>query len=163
VAAGLTATQARPCSCWRAAISSTGAASLPGFARQRLRCAPFARSDQVTDLSVSQMELPRNNGRESWCSPHSSDSGLTPGYPPSLPAHPRRAAGGAWQRERTPRPCSVCGARHLSRRGDCRLVGARFRRWREETLGWARCLTLRYSLPLSVWVDPLTEHRAGGG
>jgi len=40
----------------------------------------------------------------------------------------------------------------------CRLVGARFGRWREETLARARCLTLRYSLPLSVWVDPLAEH-----
>jgi len=58
----------------------------------------------------------------------------------------------------TPRPCSVCGARRLSRRGDRRLVGARFGRWREKTFGRARCLTLRYSLPLSVWVDPLAEH-----
>jgi len=61
-------------------------------------------------------------------------------------------------RERTPRPCSVCGARRLSRRGDRRLVGARFGRWREDTFGRARSLTLRYSLPLSVWVDPLAEH-----
>jgi len=60
--------------------------------------------------------------------------------------------------ERTPRPCSVCGARRLSRRGDRRLVGARFGRWREETVGRARCLTLPYSLPLSVWVHPLAEH-----
>jgi len=52
----------------------------------------------------------------------------------------------------------VCGARRLSRRGDRRLVGARFGRWREETFGQDRCLTLRYSLPLSVWVDPVTEH-----
>jgi len=61
----------------------------------------------VTDLSVCQMELPCNNGRESRHSPQSSSFGLTPHYPP---AHPRRAAGGAWQREKTPRPCSVCGA-----------------------------------------------------
>jgi len=33
-------------------------------------------------------------------------------------------------------------------------------RWREETIGRAWCLTLRYSLPLSVWVDPLAEHSA---
>ena len=46
----------------------------------------------------------------------------------------------------------------FSRRGDCRLVGAHFGRWREETFGRARCLTLRYSLPLSVWVDSLAEH-----
>jgi len=49
----------------------------------------------------------------------------------------------------------VCGARRLSRRGDRRLVGARFGRWREQTFERARCSTLRYSLPLSVWVDPL--------
>jgi len=61
-------------------------------------------------------------------------------------------------RERTPRPCSVCGPRRLSRRGDRRLVGARFGRWREDTFGRGRCLTLRYSLPLSVWVDSLAEH-----
>jgi len=48
----------------------------------------------------------------------------------------------------------VCGARRLSRRGDRRLVGVRFGRWREDTFARARCLTLRYSLPLSVWVDP---------
>ena len=59
---------------------------------------------------------------------------------------------------RTPRPCSVCGARRLSRRGDRRLVGARFGRWREGTFGRARWLTVRYSLPLSLWVDPLAEH-----
>jgi len=31
---------------------------------------------------------------------------------------------------------------------NCRLVGARFGRWREDSFGRARCLTLRYSLPL---------------
>ena len=51
----------------------------------------------------------------------------------------------------------MCGARRLSRRGDRHLVGARFGRWREETFGRAQCLTLRFSLPLSVWVDPLAE------
>jgi len=61
-------------------------------------------------------------------------------------------------RERTPRPCSACASRRLSRRGDRRLVGARFGRWREERFGRSRCLTLRYSLPLPVWVDPLAEH-----
>jgi len=30
-------------------------------------------------------------------------------------------------------------------------------RWREERFGRARCLTLRYSLLLSVWVDPSAE------
>jgi len=59
---------------------------------------------------------------------------------------------------RTPRPCTVCGARRLSRRGDRRLVGAHYGRWREDTFGRARCVTLRYCLPSSVWVDPLTEH-----
>jgi len=38
------------------------------------------------------------------------------------------------------------------------LIGARFGRWREEIFGRARCLTLRYSLLLSVWVDPSAEH-----
>jgi len=54
----------------------------------------------------------------------------------------------------------MCSARRFSHRGDCRLVGACFGRWREETFGRrARCLTLRYSLPLSVWwVDPLVKH-----
>jgi len=38
-------------------------------------------------------------------------------------------------------------------------VGARFGRWREEVFGRARCLSLSYSLLLSVWVDPSAEHR----
>jgi len=37
-------------------------------------------------------------------------------------------------------------------------IGARFGRWREERFGRARCLTLRYSLLLSVWVDPSADH-----
>jgi len=37
-------------------------------------------------------------------------------------------------------------------------VNPRLGRWREEAFGRARCLTLRYSLPLSVWVDPLAAH-----
>jgi len=53
-----------------------------------------------------------------------------------------------------PRPCSVCGSPRLCRRRERRLIGARFGRWREERFGRARCLTLRYSLLLSVWVDP---------
>jgi len=32
-------------------------------------------------------------------------------------------------------------------------------RWRGERFGRYRCLTLRYSLLLSVWVDPSAEHR----
>jgi len=32
-------------------------------------------------------------------------------------------------------------------------------RWRGEIFGRYRCLTLRYSLLLSVWVDPSAEHR----
>jgi len=59
---------------------------------------------------------------------------------------------------RTPRPCSVCGSPRLCRRRERRLFGARFGRWREERFGRARCLTLRYSLLLSVWVDPSVEH-----
>jgi len=59
---------------------------------------------------------------------------------------------------RTPRPCSVCGSPRLCRRRERRLIGARFGRWREERFGRARCLTLRYSLLLSVWVDPSAEH-----
>ena len=59
---------------------------------------------------------------------------------------------------RTPRPCSVCGSPRLCRRRERRLIGARLGRWREEIFGRARCLTLRYSLLLSVWVDPSAEH-----
>ena len=36
---------------------------------------------------------------------------------------------------------------------------ARFARWREDIyVGGLRCLTSRYSLLLSVWVDPYAEH-----
>jgi len=59
---------------------------------------------------------------------------------------------------RTPRPCSVCGSPRLCRRRERCLIGARFGRWREERFGRARCLTLRYSVLLSVWVDPSAEH-----
>jgi len=52
----------------------------------------------------------------------------------------------------------VCGSPRLCRRRERRLVGARFGRWREERFGRARCLTLRYSLLLSMWVDPSAEH-----
>jgi len=62
---------------------------------------------------------------------------------------------------RTPRPCSVCGSPRFCRRCERRLIGARFGRWREERFGRARCLTLRYSLLLSVWVDPSAEHNGG--
>jgi len=64
--------------------------------------------------------------------------------------------------KRTPRPCSVCGSPRLCRRRERRLIGARFSRWREERFGRARCLTLRYSLLLSVWVDPSAGHSKGG-
>jgi len=53
----------------------------------------------------------------------------------------------------------VCGSPRLCRRRERRLVGARFGRWREERFGRARCLTLQYSLLLSVWVDPSAEYR----
>jgi len=54
----------------------------------------------------------------------------------------------------------VCGSARLCRRRERRLIGARFGRWREERFGRARCLTLRYSVLISVWVDPSAEHRA---
>ena len=54
---------------------------------------------------------------------------------------------------------SVCGSPRLCRRRERRLIGARFgRRLRETIFGRARCLTLRHSLLLSVWVDPSAEH-----
>jgi len=58
-----------------------------------------------------------------------------------------------------PRPCSVCGSPRLCRRRERCLVMARFSRWRGERFGQYRCLTLRYSLLLAVWVDPSAEHR----
>jgi len=36
-------------------------------------------------------------------------------------------------------------------------------RWRGERFGRYRCLTLRYSLLLSVWVDPSAEHNIDTG
>jgi len=62
------------------------------------------------------------------------------------------------QRGGAPRPCSVCGSPRLCRHRERRLIGARFGRWRGEIFGRYRCLTLRYSLLLSVWVDPSAEH-----
>ena len=59
---------------------------------------------------------------------------------------------------KTPWPCSVCGCPRLCRRRERRLIGARFGRWREERFGRTRCLTVRYSLLLSLWVDPSAEH-----
>jgi len=59
---------------------------------------------------------------------------------------------------RTPRLCSVCGSPRLCRRRERCLIIARFGRWRGERFGRYRCLTLRYSLLLSVWVDPSAEH-----
>jgi len=64
-----------------------------------------------------------------------------------------------YRARRTPRPCSMCGSLRLCRRCERRLIGSRFGRWREEIFGRARCLTLRYTLLLSVWVDPSAEHR----
>ena len=52
----------------------------------------------------------------------------------------------------------MCGSPRLCQRRERRLVGARFGRWREEKFGRARCLTLRYSLLLFVWVDPSAKH-----
>ena len=53
----------------------------------------------------------------------------------------------------------MCGSPRLCRRRERRLIGAHFCRWREDRFGRARCLTLRYSLLLSVWADPSAEHR----
>jgi len=47
----------------------------------------------------------------------------------------------------------------LSECCQCWAVG----RWRGERFGRYRCLTLRYSLMLSVWVDPPAEHRVVAG
>ena len=52
----------------------------------------------------------------------------------------------------------MCGSPRLCRRRERPLIGARFSRWREERFGRARCFTLRYSVLLSVWVDPSAEH-----
>ena len=78
---------------------------------------------------------------------------------------PTMAASAEWRSQsawvsnvRTPRPCSVCGSPRLCQRRERRLIGARFGRWHEERFGRARCLTVRYSLLLSVWVDPSAEH-----
>ena len=59
---------------------------------------------------------------------------------------------------RTPRPGSVCGSPRLCRRRERCLIGTRFGRWRGERFGRYRCLTSRYRLLLSVWVDPSAEH-----
>jgi len=78
VTAGLLlATHTRPCSCWSADINSTAAACILGGARDRIGSAPFARSDQVTYLSVRQRELPRNSGLTQ----------VSPGLPLYLVAH----------------------------------------------------------------------------
>ena len=52
----------------------------------------------------------------------------------------------------------MCGSPRLCPTTRAPLIGARFGRWRKEIFGRARCLTLRYSLLLSVWVDPSAEH-----
>jgi len=46
----------------------------------------------------------------------------------------------------------MCGFPRFCRRRERRLIGARFGRWRKERFGRARCLTVRYSLLLSVWI-----------
>ena len=71
--------------------------------------------------------------------------------------HPSRTGGWVGAR-RTPRPCSVCGARRPCKRRERRLTGRDLAVCVRKDLGGLRCLTLRYSLLLSVWVDPSAEH-----
>jgi len=59
---------------------------------------------------------------------------------------------------RTPRPCSVSGGRRPCKRRERRLTGRALAVGVRKDLGGLRCLTLRYSLLLSVWVDPSAEH-----
>jgi len=59
---------------------------------------------------------------------------------------------------RAPRPCSVCGAPRPCERRERRLIGRALAVGVRRDFGGLRCLTLRYSLPLSVWVDPHAEH-----
>jgi len=53
----------------------------------------------------------------------------------------------------------VCGARRPCKRRERRLTGRALAVGVRKDLGGLRCLTLRYSLLLSVWVDPSAEHR----
>jgi len=57
----------------------------------------------------------------------------------------------------------VRGSPRLCRRRERRLIGARFGRWREERVGRARCLTLRYSLLLSALWDCVSRVCGSGG
>jgi len=52
----------------------------------------------------------------------------------------------------------VCGARRPCKRRERRLTGRALAVGVRKDLGGLRCLTLRYSLLLSVWVDPSAEH-----
>jgi len=52
----------------------------------------------------------------------------------------------------------VCGAPRPCERRERRLTGRALTVGVRKDLGGLRCLTLRYSLPLSVWVDPHAEH-----
>ena len=52
----------------------------------------------------------------------------------------------------------MCGARRPCKRRERRLTGRALAVGVRKDLGGLRCLTLRYSLLLSVWVDPSAEH-----
>jgi len=52
----------------------------------------------------------------------------------------------------------VCGARRPGKRRERRLTGRALAVGVRKDLDGLRCLTLRYSLLLSVWVDPSAEH-----
>jgi len=56
------------------------------------------------------------------------------------------------------RACTVCGARRPCKCRERRLAGRALTVGVRKDLGGLRCLTLRYSLLLSVWVDPSAEH-----
>jgi len=57
----------------------------------------------------------------------------------------------------------VCGAQHPCERRERRLIGRALAVGVRKDLGGLRCLTLRYSVPLSVWVDPHAKHRRVSG
>jgi len=52
----------------------------------------------------------------------------------------------------------VCGAPHPCECRERRFTGCALAVGVGTDLGGLRCLTLRYSLPLSMWVDPHAEH-----
>ena len=82
----------------------------------------------------------------------------TPSVPPLVTMLGRKLCRRSLAR-RTPRPCSVCCARRPCKRRERRLTGRALAVGVRKDLGGLRCLTLRYSLSLSVWVDPNAEHR----